>query len=234
MPAVMDIHKWVESAVQKLREVDGNIKAIAIFGSCVYAPELANDIDMLIVTEHKLDSKRYMDSLTELPIDVDLVINEMGEALGDGLKLGVWAFGRLVFGDARFVEEVLGQVPIPSYDDARLRFQHADAYMQMAKSASEEVRHGFYRDAFNALFDAARMAVMTFLRTEATRWGELKQQLPPEFAERFREIINQLHVDYFYRFGYSLEGVEDEYQRWRAEVSAFIDDLEKADTTWEG
>jgi len=99
--------------------------------------------------------------------------------------------------------------------------------MQLARTAPDEGRQqGNYRDAFNCLFDAARLAAMTFLETEETRWGQLRRQLPAPFDERFRRIVNELHVRYFYEFGYPAEAVEETYQRWRAEVSQFIDDWE--------
>ncbi len=47
-----------------------------------------------------------------------------------------------------------------------------------------------YRDAFNVLFDAARMAVQCFLATDETRWGTLARRLPPDLEQRFHAIMN--------------------------------------------
>jgi hypothetical protein len=78
---------------------------------------------------------------------------------------------------------------------------------------------------------------MAFLNTDQTRWGQsplikgvrglLRGQLPPPFNERFRQIIDILHVDYFYERVLP-ENIEAEYQRWRAIVLQFINDLEDA------
>jgi len=83
------------------------------------------------------------------------------------------------------------------------------------------------RNAFNGLFDAARMAAMCFLETEETRWGELRRQLPPPFNERFRQIIDALHVAYFYNDLYPTENISEAFERWHNEVVSFIDGLQQ-------
>ncbi len=68
---------------------------------------------------------------------------------------------------------------------------------------------------------------MAFLNTDQTRWGRPRGQLSPPFNERFRQIIDILHVDYFYERVLPAN-IEAEYQRWRAIVLQFINDLEDA------
>ncbi|MFN3422374.1 MAG: hypothetical protein ACK40X_11700, partial [Armatimonadota bacterium] len=77
----------------------------------------------------------------------------------------------------------------------------------------------------NALFDSARMAAMAFLNTEENRWGELRRQLLKNFSQRFRRIIEQLHVAYFYH-GRLPDNVEGAFCHWRRIVERFVDDLE--------
>ena len=120
-------------------------------------------------------------------------------------------------------------MPVPRYEDARVRLDNAEEYMQLAGVASDEGRRqGNYRDAFNCLFDAARLATMTFLNTEETRWGQLRRRLSSPFAERFRQIVERLHGDYFYESRYPAGEVEEEYQGWRDKVGTFIGELEGA------
>ncbi len=223
------VEKWLREATRRLLEVDPKIKAIVAFGSCVYAPELAHDLDLLVITEEEKDLETYWDALAHLPLDVDVIVNRAGKPLGDGLKPGILAFGKLLWGEDKFVREVLGEVPVPTFEDVRRRLRDAERYIELARSLANEVEKiGPYRDAFNALFDAARLAVMAFLCTEQTRWGELRRSLPPPFDERFRRIVNQLHVRFFYHISFSTTEAESLYQRWRREVEDFVSDLERA------
>ena len=223
------LQAYVQETVMRLSQADPDIKAIALFGSCVYAPDLAQDIDLLIITAHKKDLTLYWEALDEVSVRVDVVVKEVDEHLGNGLKLGVNVFGQLVWGERKYVEEVIGEMPVPRYEDARERLFNGDQYIQDAHAApSESRRQGHYRDAFNCLFDAARLATMTFLNTEETRWGQLRRRLSSPFAERFRQIVERLHGDYFYESRYPAEEVEEEHQKWRDKVGTFIGELEGA------
>ena len=88
-----------------------------------------------------------------------------------------------------------------------------------------------YRDAFNKLFDVARVAVMAYLGSEQTRWGQLRRALPQHFENRFKQIIDTCHVSYFYHGDYPEEGVDEEFKRWRDKIEQFVDDLEQAAST---
>jgi hypothetical protein len=117
-------------------------------------------------------------------------------------------------------------MPVPTFDQARLRLDAGDQYLEVARDATDEgLRDVHYRTAFNALFDAARSAAMTYLNAEQTRWGELRRGLPQRHAEAFRRFIDTLHVRYFYDGEYPRENVEGEYWHWRDEVSCFIEAL---------
>ena len=85
-----------------------------------------------------------------------------------------------------------------------------------------------YKDAFNKLFDVARNAAMAHLNSEQTRWGQLRRALPQPFSERFREIIDTLHISYGYHGDYPTDDVDEEFQRRRDLVEQFVDDLEQA------
>jgi len=214
---------------EALLEADPEIVAIVQFGSSVYAPDLALDLDLLVVTKRKKDSKVYWDAVwsSGQPFWVDVVVVEKGEQLGF-LSAAVRAFGRLVFGDEQAVQEVTKEVPVPTFDEARQVLEVGRTYLQIATQESNPVqREAHYRNAFNALFDAARLATMAFLLTEETRWGILADRLPDPFDQRFRSIIYDLHVAIFYRRELPLD-VEAEFERQRERVRQFIDDLEAA------
>lgn len=77
--------------------------------------------------------------------------------------------------------------------------------------------------------EAARPAVMAYLGTEETRWESLRRGLPPEFAKRFGEIADNLHV--FYRAPYPSP---PEFRGWKEIVEEFTSDLEAGRRQEEG
>jgi hypothetical protein len=122
-------------------------------------------------------------------------------------------------------------MPVPTFDEARQVLEVGRTYLQIATQEPNPVqREAHYRNAFNALFDAARLAVMAFLLTEETRWGVLADRLPDPFDQRFRAIIHDLHVAIFYRRELPLD-IEAEFERQRQQVAQFISDLEAASQT---
>lgn len=219
---------YLTQATEALLRVDKNIRAIVLFGSAVYAPKLACDLDLLVVTERERPQGLYLDAVANLPVWVDVVVQRKGEKLTGPIAAGVMAFGRLVWGDVNAVREVLDRMTVPTFDEARQRILDADDYMRGARQLPPERSPiGHYRDAFNVLFDAARMAATAFLNTEESQWGELRRQLLRSFGQRFRRIIEQLHVAYFYH-GRLPDDIEGAFRRWRRIVARFIDDLETA------
>jgi hypothetical protein len=122
-------------------------------------------------------------------------------------------------------------MPVPTFDEARQVLEVGRTYLQIATQEPNPVqREAHYRNAFNALFDAARLAAMAFLLTEETRWGVLLDRLPDPFDQRFRAIIHNLHVAIFYRRELPLD-IEAEFERQRQQVAQFISDLEAASRT---
>jgi len=168
---------------EALLRVDPDILAIVQFGSSVYAPDLALDLDLLVVTKGKKESGVYWDAVWSVgqPFWVDVVVVEADERLG-ALSAAVKAFGRLVFGEVEAVLEVTKDMPVPTFDEARRVLKAGVDYLRIASQTDDPVvREAHYRNAFNALFDAARLAVMAFPVTEETRWSVLSNRLPEPF-----------------------------------------------------
>ena len=168
-----------------------------------------------------------MDAISGLPFDVDIIAKGLEERIGSEIILGVYASGRALLGNKRIGE--ITDMPVPTYDEARRYLVLGDEGLERAHTETREwFKDKHCRAAFDALFDAARHAAMCFLCTENTRWGWLRRNLPSLFSIRFRQIINTLHITYWYEGNYPKERVEEEYRRWRSEVSRFIEDLERA------
>ena len=210
--------------VRRLLEVDGSIRSIVLIGSFAWFPELARDIDIVVITENDLPTDAYWDAVANFPKPVDVAVLRKGEkARGLTLALRV---GVLLWGDEGAVKETIENMPVPTLKDAHDWLDLArDAVREGLTETDPDRQDKRFRNAFNLLFEAARVAAMWFLDTEEGRWGELRRQLPNPFSEQFRQFINTLHIAYWYDGDYPQERVEEEFERWRREVLAFIDGL---------
>ena len=82
------------------------------------------------------------------------------------------------------------------------------------------------REAFDALFHAARIASMTYLSIEVSRWGLIRRELPEPYGDKFKEFIKVLHIKYFYHGGYPKNMVKEKFNKWYMRVENFIIRLE--------
>ena len=210
--------------VRRLLEVDGSIRSIVLIGSFAWFPDLARDIDIVVITESNLPTDAYWDAVADFPKPVDVVVLRKGEK-AKGLVLAL-RVGVLLWGDEGAVKETIENMPVPTLKDAHDWLDLArDAVREGLTETDPDRQDKRFRNAFNLLFEAARVAAMWFLDTEEGRWGELRRQLPNPFSEQFRQFINTLHIAYWYDGDYPQERVEEEFERWRREVLAFIDGL---------
>lgn len=225
---VRELSSFSPRICEALLSADPDIVAIVQFGSSVYAPESAIDMDLLLITRQRKDYGVYLDATEDFPFPIDVIPKQMDSKMGRDIAAGIKAWSQLLYGDKDIVERMVKDMPVPTYDEARILLNNADMDMQTASTITNPImQEGRYRTAFNALFDCARLAAMAFLNTDQTRWGQLRGQLPSPFKARFRQIIDTLHVDYFYERVLPAN-IEAEYQRWRAIILQFINDLEAA------
>jgi predicted nucleotidyltransferase len=218
----------LDNLCETLRAADADIRDIILFGSFAYAPSLARDIDLVVTTTKRKDYGVYLDAVADFPINVDVIARQPGEAIGDRIAWGIKAVGQVLAGDGQTLEEVM-EVPAPTFENVRQLFVRADENWESAKQEQNPfLKDDKYRDSFNKLFDIARNAAMAYLNSEQTRWGQLRRALPQPFSERFREIIDTLHINYGYDGNYPIDDVDEEFRRCRNLVEQFVDDLEQA------
>ena len=218
----------VEVIRDHLIEYDPGIFEIVQFGSSVYAPDSAKDLDILVFTEKKKDYSGYLDAILDLnlPYDVDVVVKEPDSHFDKSFAVSVFGAHRVLYGDGHCLAKRVSEID-PTYEEAFAAVKTGRKYMDIASEAGDELlkdRH--FRDAFNALFHAARLAAMTYLSTEQARWGRLRRSLPQPYRGQFKKYIDTLHVEYFYDGDYPKENTEAEFERWMQEVEQFIRELE--------
>jgi len=210
-----------EGICKRLLGYDKDIVEIVQFGSSVYAPEHAMDLDLLVITKDKKEYGGYLDCLADLPFDTDVVVKEVGEKLRRAYNiLGAFV---ILYGDGGYLKEMTVDFDT-GFDDARAALKVAARYMKDA-SEEEEVKDMHIRNSFNSLFHAARLAAMSYLATENARWGSIKRRLPQPYRNEFEEFINTLHIDYFYNGNYPAN-YEEEFEKWYKRVEDFVRRLE--------
>ena len=128
----------LEDLCETLRAADGDIRDIIMFGSFVYAPSLARDIDLVVTTTKRKDYGVYLDAVADFPINVDVIARQPGEAIGDRIAWGIKAVGQVLAGDGRTLEEVM-QVPAPTFERVRKIFCIADEHLSSASKCTRSV-----------------------------------------------------------------------------------------------
>ncbi len=215
---------WLEQVIARLRQADPRIRAIVLFGSAGWMPDLARDLDILVITESEpQEGNDGQDLFRDLPCSVDLVIRRVGDPLGS-LAAAVRA-GRLLWGDPQVVREALSGMPVPSPEEIWQTIHAAEDYARLAQAASNPWRQDrHYRTAFNTLFEAARLAVMHYLGTEE-RWGQLQKALPSAFASSFQRLVHHLHIRFWYEGDYPRDRPLESFEQWKEDVRRFVQAL---------
>ena len=214
---------------RRLLEYDPDIVEIDQFGSSVYAPEYARDIDLLVITRRAKEYDGYLDAVYSVrpPVDIDVIVVEPNRKLREELLRGIIASFKPLHGGGEYVLKLAKDLGDPTFEEAKAALRAAREYLELAERASDPLlkdRH--VREAFDTLFHASRIASMTYLSTEVTKWGVIRRMLPEQYQNAFVEFIDTLHVKYFYHGEYPKEGIREEFDRWYAKVGEFIDKLQ--------
>lgn len=215
-----------------LKKYDPDIVEITQFGSSVYAPQYARDLDLFLITKKKKEYGLYLDATVEIydeldiPYNIDVVPHEIGEKIRKDFAMQVLGSSEVIYGDGSYLAEITKNFD-PSYEEAKATLLEAKEDLKSALQRRDEERKDIkIRAAFNGLFHAARIAAMVYLSIENTRWGRIKRELPSLYKEEFRKIIDTLHIDYFYNGNYP-ENYDEEFEKWHKRVKDFVRKLEE-------
>ena len=220
----------LKEVCKELLKHDPDIVEIIQFGSSVYAPDLARDVDLLVISKDPKDYDVYLDAIDEVnpPFNVDVIVIKPDQKLKEELIRGILGAFNVLYGDGKYVLEYAKKLGDPTFKEARAALRAARDYLELALRTSDALlRDRHFREAFDSLFHAARIAAMTYLSTEVARWGLLRRMLPEPYNRQFREFIDVLHIKYFYNGEYPEDRVEEEFDRWHGMVEEFINSLER-------
>ena len=214
---------------RRLLEYDPDIVEIVQFGSSIYAPELARDVDLLVVTRQVKGYEGYLDAANPegAPFSVDVVVLGVGDRLREELLRGVLGAFKVLYGSGEHLLRRAEELGDPTFEEARSSLRVASMLVELALKAGNPLdRDRLCREAFDALFHAARIASMVYLSTEVGRWGYIRRELPEPYRSSFNEFVSVLHVKYFYNGNYPKERAEEEFRERYMRVEAYIDSLE--------
>jgi len=220
----------LKAVCEKLLKHDQDIVEVVQFGSSVYAPDLSRDVDLLVISKDPKDYDIYLDAVDEAnpPFNVDVIVVKPGQELREELIRGVVGAFNVLYGSGRYLLEYAKRLGDPTFEEARAALRAARDYLGLALRTSDApLRDRHFREAFNSLFHAARIASMTYLSTEVARWGLLRRMLPEPYNRQFRGFIDVPHIKYFYNGEYPKDGIEKEFNKWYGMVEEFIRTLER-------
>jgi hypothetical protein len=111
-----------------LIEYDPEIVEVVQFGSSIYAPEYAMDLDLLVITKNKKGYGGYLDCLDDLNLyfGVDVVVKERGERLKGDFACQIFGSFEVLYGDGRCLSEMVKNFD-PSFEEARSHL-HVDYF----------------------------------------------------------------------------------------------------------
>lgn len=163
---------------------DPDIVEIVQFGSSIYMPEYARDLDLLVFTKNRKDYEVYLDATCEVydeldfPYNIDVVPKGVGEPLKESFTVQVRGAYKILYGSGRYLREATDGSLIklvrepglnPTFEEARVCIRGVEGatsiLRRLGEARSEAERDNGIRLMFNRLFDAARIASMAYLST---------------------------------------------------------------------
>ncbi len=125
----------LDELVEALLCADPDILEIVLFGSGAYAPDLARDIDLIVMTRHKKEPEVYWDAVWTINarVDVDVIARAPGDAWGKEIALSVVAVGMSLYGNGLAFEEAKKHMGVPTFDEARMMTYVAAKVLDLLK-----------------------------------------------------------------------------------------------------
>jgi predicted nucleotidyltransferase len=221
--------EYLEELCRRLVKYDGDIVEIIQFGSSVYAPKYSRDVDLLVITRRAKDYSKYLEAADskDIPVNIDILVFGTDEKPIEGLLRGVLGAFKILYGNGEHLLRYARELGDPTFEEARSSLRVASSLLNLALEAANPLdRDRLCREAFDALFQAARIASMVYLSTDIARWGSIRRGLPKPHRTEFDEFISTLHINYFYKGNYPKDEVRGEFHKWFSRVEAYVNSLE--------
>ena len=155
MPDIQQRQTQLRHLCESLKKADADLIDIIQFGSSVYAPDLARDIDLLVTTRSKEKEELYWDTFANLDLGADVIVRTPSQLMGKDIAASIRLMGNLLCGDGQTFKEVEDYRAAPTYDRARIVLEIAGANLASAQQAQKVIaKDEYYKVAYDRLFDA--------------------------------------------------------------------------------
>jgi predicted nucleotidyltransferase len=221
--------EYLGELCKKLIKYDQDIVEIIQFGSSIYAPEYSKDIDLLVITKKAKEYSKYLDIANpkNAPINVDILVFNIDDKPRKELLRGILGAFKILYGSGEYLLKYAKELGDPTFEEAKSSLRVATSLLKLALETVNPLdKDRLCREAFDALFHAARIASMVYLSTEISRWGFIKRELPEPYKTNFNEFISTLHINYFYNGNYPKDKVKEEFYEWFKKVETYVNSLE--------
>jgi len=221
--------EYLGELCKKLIKYDQDIVEIIQFGSSIYAPEYSKDIDLLVITKKAKEYSKYLDIANpkNAPINVDILVFNIDDKPRKELLRGILGAFKILYGSGEYLLKYAKELGDPTFEEAKSSLRVATSLLKLALETVNPLdKDRLCREAFDALFHAARIASMVYLSTEISRWDFIKRELPEPYKTNFNEFISTLHINYFYNGNYPKDKVKEEFYEWFKKVETYVNSLE--------
>jgi predicted nucleotidyltransferase len=221
--------EYLGELCKKLIKYDQDIVEIIQFGSSIYAPEYSKDIDLLVITKKAKEYSKYLDIANpkNAPINVDILVFNIDDKPRKELLRGILGAFKILYGSGEYLLKYAKELGDPTFEEAKSSLRVATSLLKLALETVNPLdKDRLCREAFDALFHAARIASMVYLSTEISRWSFIKRELPEPYKTNFNEFISTLHINYFYNGNYPKDKVKEEFYEWFKKVETYVNSLE--------
>lgn len=129
---------------EKLLGFDPDIVEIIQFGSSIYAPEYARDIDLLVISRNPKKYDAYLNAINEVGslFDVDIIVVKPEQELKEDLIRGILGAFKILYGSGRYIFEYAKVLGDPSFEEARVSLRAARDYLSLALRAEDSLKIG--------------------------------------------------------------------------------------------
>jgi hypothetical protein len=120
---------------ETLKENDADLIDIIQFGSSVYAPDLARDIDLLVTTRSKENEDLYWEAFADLDLGADVIVRTPGQPMGKDIAASIRLMGNLLCGEGQTFKEAEEYMAVPTFERAQITLETADTNLALAQQS---------------------------------------------------------------------------------------------------
>ncbi|MGC9202703.1 MAG: hypothetical protein ACP5HX_08565 [Thermoproteota archaeon] len=218
---------FLKRICNNLISYDKEIVEIVQFESSAYAPQYSKGFDLLVVTKKIKDYKGYLNAINSEDIKLNVIALEVGQKPKEELLKSILGSFNILYGDGRYLLEWIKTIKGLTFEEAKSSLKVASLLINLASETSNPLdKDLLIREAFESIFYASRIALLTFLSTEINMLGSVEKDSLELYRAKFNDFVEVLHVKYYCNGDYPKERVVEEFNLWINSVEKYVNELE--------